>query len=113
MVWKLDRLGRSLSHLVRILDDLKGRGVAFRSLTEGIDITIGAAARRHSATGGTHIQNWMGLGSAPDPGGSTGADSAPSAGAAFSGHDPPRSDRARARPQTISSVMMISIRFEC
>ena len=37
VVWKLDRLGRSLSHLVRILDDLKGRGVAFRSLTEGID----------------------------------------------------------------------------
>ena len=35
VVWKLDRLGRSLSHLVRILDDLKGRGVAFRSLTEG------------------------------------------------------------------------------
>ena len=32
VVWKLDRLGRSLSHLVRILDDLKGRGVAFRSL---------------------------------------------------------------------------------
>src|SRR5215217_5131651 len=39
VVWKLDRLGRSLSHLVRILDDLKGREVAFRSLTEGIDIT--------------------------------------------------------------------------
>ena len=39
VVWKLDRLGRSLSHLVRILEDLKGRGVAFRSLTEGIDTT--------------------------------------------------------------------------
>src|SRR4051812_6354590 len=39
VVWKLDRLGRSLSHLVRILDDLKGRGVAFRSLTEGVDTT--------------------------------------------------------------------------
>ena len=36
VVWKLDRLGRSLSHLVRYL---KGRGVAFRSLTEGIDTT--------------------------------------------------------------------------
>src|SRR3954469_1721704 len=33
-VWKLDRLGRSLSHLIRIIDELKGRGVAFRSLTE-------------------------------------------------------------------------------
>src|SRR4051812_34167797 len=39
VVWKLDRLGRSLSHLVRILEDLKGRGVAFRSLTEGINTT--------------------------------------------------------------------------
>src|SRR4051812_5809549 len=39
VVWKLDRLGRSLSHLVRILEDLKGRGVAFRSLTEGVDTT--------------------------------------------------------------------------
>jgi hypothetical protein len=39
VVWKLDRLGCSLSHLVRILDELKGRGVAFRSPTEGIDTT--------------------------------------------------------------------------
>ena len=36
-VWKLDRLGRSLPHLVSILEDLKGRGVGFRSLTEAID----------------------------------------------------------------------------
>ncbi len=37
VVWKLDRLGRSLSHLVGVLEDLKGRGVGFRSLTEAID----------------------------------------------------------------------------
>ena len=37
MVWKLDRLGRSLGDLITLLDDLKGRGVAFRSLTEAID----------------------------------------------------------------------------
>ncbi|WP_298672300.1 recombinase family protein [uncultured Sphingomonas sp.] len=37
IVWKLDRLGRSLSHLVRIIEDLKQRGVALRSLTEAID----------------------------------------------------------------------------
>jgi DNA invertase Pin-like site-specific DNA recombinase len=36
-VWKLDRLGRSLRDLIAILDDLKQRGVAFRSLTEAID----------------------------------------------------------------------------
>lgn len=39
VVWKLDRLGRSLSHLIRIVDELKARGVAFRSLTEAIDTT--------------------------------------------------------------------------
>jgi len=37
MVWKLDRLGRSLRDLITMLDDLKHRGVKFRSLTEAID----------------------------------------------------------------------------
>ena len=37
IVWKLDRLGRSLRDLIAMLDDLKARGVAFRSLTESID----------------------------------------------------------------------------
>ena len=36
-VWKLDRLGRSLRDLIATLDDLKKRGVKFRSLTEAID----------------------------------------------------------------------------
>ncbi len=39
IVWKLDRLGRSLSDLITMLDDLKGREIAFRSLTEAIDTT--------------------------------------------------------------------------
>ena len=39
IVWKLDRLGRSLRDLIGLLDDLKARGVAFRSLTEAIDTT--------------------------------------------------------------------------
>ena len=38
-VWKLDRLGRSLRDLISLLDDLKVRGVAFRSLTEAVDTT--------------------------------------------------------------------------
>src|ERR1022692_4074880 len=37
IVWKLDRLGRSLRDLITMLDDLKQRGVKFRSLTEHID----------------------------------------------------------------------------
>lgn len=44
IVWKLDRLGRSLSHLVAVLSDLQGKGVAFLSLTEAID-TESAAGR--------------------------------------------------------------------
>jgi len=39
IVWKLDRLGRSLPHLLAIVTDLKDRGVAFRSLTEQMDTT--------------------------------------------------------------------------
>src|SRR5450432_1470036 len=37
IVWMLDRLGRSLRDLIAMLDDLKKRGVKFRSLTEAID----------------------------------------------------------------------------
>lgn len=39
VVWKLDRLGRSLPHLLTIINDLKQRGIAFRSLTEQMDTT--------------------------------------------------------------------------
>ena len=38
-VWKLDRLGRSLSHLIQLTSELAGRGVGFRSLSEAIDTT--------------------------------------------------------------------------
>ena len=44
VVWKLDRLGRSLSHLIRIVEELKKRGIAFRSLTETIDTTTSHGA---------------------------------------------------------------------
>ena len=39
VVWKLDRFGRSLAHLLHIVTDLQARGVAFRSLTEQMDTT--------------------------------------------------------------------------
>ncbi len=39
IVWKLDRLGRSLPHLIEIVSGLRARGVGFRSLTESIDTT--------------------------------------------------------------------------
>lgn len=37
VVWKLDRLGRSMRHLVMLIEDLRERGVSFRSLTDSID----------------------------------------------------------------------------
>ena len=39
VVWKLDRLARSLKDLVEIIHDLNQRGVGFRSVTESIDTT--------------------------------------------------------------------------
>src|SRR4029077_8594079 len=39
VVWRLDRLGRSLPHLIQTLNDLDKRGIGFKSLTESIDTT--------------------------------------------------------------------------
>ncbi len=40
VVWRLDRLGRSMRHLINLVEDLRSRGVGFRSLNEGaIDTT--------------------------------------------------------------------------
>ncbi len=39
VVWRLDRLGRSLSHLILATTGLEQRGVGFKSLQEGIDTT--------------------------------------------------------------------------
>ncbi|NTF83806.1 recombinase family protein [Rhizobium rhizogenes] len=39
VVWRLDRLGRSLVRLVQFVDELGKRGIEFRSLSENIDTT--------------------------------------------------------------------------
>lgn len=39
LVWKLDRLGRSLAHLVRLLEDLRACNVELVSFSEGLDFT--------------------------------------------------------------------------
>lgn len=37
VVWKLDRPGRSMRHLVSLIEDLRSREINFRSLTDSID----------------------------------------------------------------------------
>lgn len=37
IVWKLDRLGRSLAHLIEVVEELRKRQIQFKSLTENID----------------------------------------------------------------------------
>src|SRR3712207_2501380 len=39
VVWRLDRLGRSLRHLIDTITELAERGVGFKSLQENIDTT--------------------------------------------------------------------------
>ncbi len=51
LVWKLDRLGRPMKHLVETVTDLGDRGVGFKSLTEGVDTTT---------TGGTLVFHLFG-----------------------------------------------------
>lgn len=45
MVWRLDRLGRSLPHLLTIFSDLQYRGIELRSPTEAIDTTTAGGGR--------------------------------------------------------------------
>jgi DNA invertase Pin-like site-specific DNA recombinase len=42
VIWKLDRLGRTVKGLVDFVADLQGRKIQFRSLTDGIDTTTPA-----------------------------------------------------------------------
>lgn len=51
VVWKLDRLGRSLKHLLEIIEDFENKGVGFISLTEGFDTTTSGGKMMFSIFG--------------------------------------------------------------
>src|SRR5262245_55104922 len=42
IVWSLDRVGRSLRHLLTVIEELQGLGVAFVALRDGIDMSTAA-----------------------------------------------------------------------
>lgn len=42
VVWRLDRLGRDLKHLIEVVESLQQRGIGFKSLQESIDTTTSA-----------------------------------------------------------------------
>jgi DNA invertase Pin-like site-specific DNA recombinase len=48
VVWRLDRLGRSLKQLIELINDLHARNIGFKSLTENID-TQGSEPRSFPA----------------------------------------------------------------
>jgi DNA invertase Pin-like site-specific DNA recombinase len=51
VVWKLDRLGRSVKNLVDLVGDLYKHGVQFKSLTDAIDTGTLSRAEQNQATG--------------------------------------------------------------
>lgn len=50
-VWRLDRLGGSLAHLIHLLETFRDGGIDFRSVTEGIDTTTPAGQLVYHITG--------------------------------------------------------------
>ena len=51
VIWKLDRLGRSLSHLLSIIEDLKQKGVDFASIQDGFDTSTASGKMVFSVIG--------------------------------------------------------------
>jgi DNA invertase Pin-like site-specific DNA recombinase len=51
VVWRLDRLGRNLKHLITTLDEFSALGVGFVSLGEGIDATTAAGRLQMAVLG--------------------------------------------------------------
>jgi len=58
VVWKLDRLGRSLKHLIDTINELHRRKIGFRSVQENVDTTTSAGKLpRLRGSGGIRTRN--------------------------------------------------------
>ena len=69
VVWRLDRLGRSLPHLIETIGELQARGVGFKSVQENIDTTTpGGRLVFHVCSGPLPASNGNSFRSAPSPG---------------------------------------------
>lgn len=62
VVWKLDRLSRSLSHMLAIVNSLKEKGVAFRLLIEGMDTTAASGELLFHVFGARAVRTCLDLG---------------------------------------------------
>ena len=51
VIWKLDRLGRSLRHLLSIIEDLRDRGAHFASIQDGFDTSTASGKMVFSVIG--------------------------------------------------------------
>jgi hypothetical protein len=67
-VWRLDRLGRSLKHLIQVVGALQQRGIGFRSVTEQIDTTTpgGKLVSMSSGPSPSASAIWSGNGRTPN-----------------------------------------------
>src|SRR5271166_4893578 len=65
--WRLDRIGRSLRHLIEMAERLQQRGIAFRSLTENIDTSTHQAGSYSTSSGHSGRWNARSSSSAPAP----------------------------------------------
>ena len=68
VVWRLDRLGRSLSHLIEVVRQLQARGVGFRSLQEQLDTATSAGSSCSTSSAPWRSLNGTSSGSGHTPG---------------------------------------------
>ena len=67
VVWRLDRLGRSLRHLIETVTALAERKIGFRSLTENINTTTAAESSCSTSSAPSPSSNATSSATAPWP----------------------------------------------